>query len=203
MCIRFSISFRSTSRLDLPSSVVILHAAEASTGLSVPASRAHNTCPSLHIDTDSLVSRHVCSEEHQVDRHYFPTAGRSFFVGIDCRLRSLQVVATSFVRKLMEKIFTHEELYWLDDVLPGTKVGRIRRTSIPRHVNMPKSADESSPTCADGNHRVLETDLPHIDEVRRMIFRRPLDYYCMCYLIFLHCPSSSRCHNNLLTRVID
>ena len=175
MCIRLSISFRWTFRVDLPSSVVILHAAEASTGLSVPAPRAHNTCTPVHIDPDSLVGRHVCCEEHQVDRHYFSTTGRSLVVGVDCRLHSFQVVATSFVRKLMEKIFTHEELYWLDDILPGTKVGRIRRSSIPRHVNMPKSTDDSRPPCADGNHRVLETDLPHIDEVRCMIFRRLLD----------------------------
>jgi hypothetical protein len=161
---RLSISFRSIRRLDLPSSVAILHATEASAGLSVSAARAHCTCSSVHVDTNSLLSWHVRCEEHQVNRHYFPPIGKSLllFMGTDCRLHSFQVVATSFVRKLMEKIFTHEELYWLDDVLPGTKIGRIRRTSIARHVNIPKSADDSS---ADGNHRVLETDLPHIDEV--------------------------------------
>jgi hypothetical protein len=52
-----------------------------------------------------------------------------------------QVLATCFVRKLMDKIFTQEELFWLDDILPGTKIGRIRRLSAARHVLMPKAAD--------------------------------------------------------------
>ncbi|CAF4854001.1 unnamed protein product, partial [Rotaria sp. Silwood2] len=38
----------------------------------------------------------------------------------------LLVLGTCFVRKLMDKIFTQEELYWLDDILPGAKGGRIR-----------------------------------------------------------------------------
>ncbi|UJR15917.1 hypothetical protein I4U23_002838 [Adineta vaga] len=42
----------------------------------------------------------------------------------------LLVLATCFVRKLMDKIFTQEELFWLDDILPGTNVGRIRRFSV-------------------------------------------------------------------------
>jgi hypothetical protein len=44
----------------------------------------------------------------------------------------------------MEKIFTQEELYWLDDILPGTNIGRIRRTSASRHVQLPKVVDEST-----------------------------------------------------------
>ena len=62
----------------------------------------------------------------------------------------LLVVATSFVRKLMEKIFEQEELYWLDDILPGTKVGRIRRTSVARHVQLANSADEPKLGVNDG-----------------------------------------------------
>lgn len=38
----------------------------------------------------------------------------------------------------MDKIFTQEELYWLDDILPGTSVGRLRCGSVPRHVNIVK-----------------------------------------------------------------
>ena len=42
----------------------------------------------------------------------------------------------------MDKIFNQEELYWLDDILPGTKVGRIRRISFTRNVHIPKSSNE-------------------------------------------------------------
>lgn len=42
----------------------------------------------------------------------------------------------------MDKIFTQEELFWLDDILPGTKIGRIRRLSAVRNVHIPKSADD-------------------------------------------------------------
>jgi hypothetical protein len=43
----------------------------------------------------------------------------------------------------MDKIFTQEELFWLDDILPGTKIGRIRRLSAGRTVHIPKSIDEN------------------------------------------------------------
>lgn len=43
-----------------------------------------------------------------------------------------------------------EELYWLDDILPGTKVGRIRRSSISRNVHIEKITDEEIPS----NHPV-------------------------------------------------
>jgi hypothetical protein len=43
------------------------------------------------------------------------------------------------MRKLMDKIFTQEELFWLVDILPGTKLGRIRRLSAARNVHTPKS----------------------------------------------------------------
>ncbi len=46
----------------------------------------------------------------------------------------------------MDKIFTQEELFWLDDILPGTKIGRIRRLSAGRHVHMPKPVDDEPPT---------------------------------------------------------
>jgi hypothetical protein len=42
----------------------------------------------------------------------------------------------------MDKIFTQQELFWLDDILPGTKIGRIRRLSAPRNVHIPKLDDE-------------------------------------------------------------
>jgi hypothetical protein len=57
---------------------------------------------------------------------------------------SIQVLATCFVRKLMDNIFTQEELYWLDDILPGTKIGRIRRTSAGRNVHIPRSSDDNN-----------------------------------------------------------
>lgn len=41
----------------------------------------------------------------------------------------------------MDKIFTQEELFWLDDILPGTKIGRVRRLSAVRNVHMSKLAD--------------------------------------------------------------
>jgi hypothetical protein len=44
----------------------------------------------------------------------------------------------------MDKIFTQEELFWLDDVLPGTKIGLIRRLSVARHVHIPKSTDDDN-----------------------------------------------------------
>ncbi len=56
---------------------------------------------------------------------------------------STQVLATCFVRKLMDMIFTQEELFWLDDILPGTKIGRIRRLSAPRNVHIPRSDDHN------------------------------------------------------------
>ena len=54
----------------------------------------------------------------------------------------IQVLATCFVRKIMDNVFTQEELFWLDDILPGTKVGRIRRTSAARNVHIPKSKED-------------------------------------------------------------
>lgn len=39
----------------------------------------------------------------------------------------------------MDKIFTQQELFWLDDILPGVKLGRIRRLSATRTVHIPKS----------------------------------------------------------------
>ena len=42
----------------------------------------------------------------------------------------------------MDRIFTQEELYWLDDILPGTNVGRIRRFSAPRNVRIPKMSED-------------------------------------------------------------
>lgn len=44
----------------------------------------------------------------------------------------------------MDKIFTQEELFWLDDILPGTKIGRIRRLSAARRVRIPKSTTNES-----------------------------------------------------------
>jgi hypothetical protein len=41
----------------------------------------------------------------------------------------------------MDKIFEQEELYWLDDILPGTKIGRIRRLSIARNVHIPEDSN--------------------------------------------------------------
>jgi hypothetical protein len=46
----------------------------------------------------------------------------------------------------MDKIFTQEELFWLDDILPGTKIGRIRRLSAGRHVHIPKPVDQPPTT---------------------------------------------------------
>jgi hypothetical protein len=44
----------------------------------------------------------------------------------------------------MDKIFEQEELYWLDDILPGTKIGRIRRLSITRNVQIQASSEDSN-----------------------------------------------------------
>ena len=41
----------------------------------------------------------------------------------------------------MDNIFTQVELYWLDDILPGTHIGRIRSLSTVRRVHMNKSTD--------------------------------------------------------------
>ena len=46
----------------------------------------------------------------------------------------------------MDKIFTQEELYWLDDILPGTKVGKIRRFSVTRNVLIPKINENKNGT---------------------------------------------------------
>ncbi len=46
----------------------------------------------------------------------------------------------------MDKIFTQEELFWLDDILPGTNIGRIRRLSAARNVHIPKSTDDEGTT---------------------------------------------------------
>ncbi|CAF0933984.1 unnamed protein product [Didymodactylos carnosus] len=50
----------------------------------------------------------------------------------------LLVLATCFIRKLMDKIFTQEELYWLDDILPGKDLGVVRRMSATRNVHISK-----------------------------------------------------------------
>ncbi|CAF2809048.1 unnamed protein product [Rotaria sp. Silwood2] len=92
----------------------------------------------------------------------------------------LLVLGTCFVRKLMDKIFTQEELYWLDDILPGAKGGRIRRASIPRNVHIPKITQElndengqlppnvsftlSANEADDSNRDTLENNLPNIVE---------------------------------------
>jgi hypothetical protein len=44
----------------------------------------------------------------------------------------------------MDKIFTQEELYWLDDILPGTNVGSIRCVSISRNVHIPEISENSN-----------------------------------------------------------
>jgi hypothetical protein len=44
----------------------------------------------------------------------------------------------------MDKIFTQEEFYWLDDILPGTKVGKIRRVSISRNVSISKTSQDAN-----------------------------------------------------------
>jgi hypothetical protein len=44
----------------------------------------------------------------------------------------------------MDAVFTQEELFWLDDILPGTKIGRIRRLSATRNVHIPKSNDDDN-----------------------------------------------------------
>ncbi|CAF1474126.1 unnamed protein product [Adineta ricciae] len=93
----------------------------------------------------------------------------------------LLVLATCFVRKLMDRIFTQEELYWLDDILPGTNVGRIRRFSAPRNVRIPKISEDvnaqkksilpdtfhtSSFHSFDGiNRDIVEDSLSNITEV--------------------------------------
>ena len=42
----------------------------------------------------------------------------------------------------MDKVFTQEELFWLDDILPGKKEGRVRRLSAARHVHIPTSKND-------------------------------------------------------------
>ncbi|CAF4570375.1 unnamed protein product [Rotaria sp. Silwood1] len=95
----------------------------------------------------------------------------------------LLVLGTCFVRKLMDKLFTQEELYWLDDILPGTKLDRIRRSSAPRNVYIPEimeglnDENEQPPTDAsftlsaneadDSNRDTLENSLSHIVEVSK------------------------------------
>ncbi|CAF1623715.1 unnamed protein product, partial [Rotaria magnacalcarata] len=56
----------------------------------------------------------------------------------------LLIVGTCFVRKLMDKVFTQEELYWLDDILPGSKESKIRGNSMARNVRISKVAWEDS-----------------------------------------------------------
>ncbi|CAF0929588.1 unnamed protein product [Rotaria sordida] len=67
------------------------------------------------------------------------------------------VLATCFVRKLMDKIFTQEELFWLDDILPGTKLGRVRRTSAARHVHMEKKNND------DDNNETITPSIVKFD----------------------------------------
>ena len=38
----------------------------------------------------------------------------------------------------MELLFSQEELYWLDDILPGTKLTRTRHASVTRQVRKTK-----------------------------------------------------------------
>ena len=42
----------------------------------------------------------------------------------------------------MDRVFTQEELFWLDDILPGKNMGRVRRLSATRNVHIPKSASD-------------------------------------------------------------
>lgn len=51
----------------------------------------------------------------------------------------------------MDKFFTQQELFWLDDILPGVKLGRIRRLSATRTVHIPKSNEPSNNPSATVN----------------------------------------------------
>ncbi|CAF0827165.1 unnamed protein product [Adineta steineri] len=89
----------------------------------------------------------------------------------------LLVLATCFVRKLMDKIFTQEELYWLDDILPGKNAGRVRRVSIMRNVHIQKdsennntrkrslSSDNLQISSNGYNHDIIDNKLSNITEV--------------------------------------
>ncbi|CAF3407654.1 unnamed protein product [Rotaria socialis] len=96
----------------------------------------------------------------------------------------LLILGTCFVRKLMDKVFTQEELYWLDDILPGSKIGRIRGTSMTRNFQISKvvsgdSNEESTETPSnillassetepnDCNRDTLGYSLPNIVEVSK------------------------------------
>lgn len=83
----------------------------------------------------------------------------------------------------MDKIFTQKELYWLDDILPGTHAGKIRRSSTSRNVHITyMSEDLNNPNQIVSiilssinsylfliqstlDHDKLESSLPNIDEV--------------------------------------
>ncbi|CAF1226295.1 unnamed protein product [Adineta ricciae] len=78
----------------------------------------------------------------------------------------LLVLATCFVRKLMDRVFTQEELFWLDDILPGKNMGRVRRLSATRNVHIPKSAsdirnDESLTVIKDSSEKQNYMDNSH------------------------------------------
>jgi hypothetical protein len=63
----------------------------------------------------------------------------------------------------MDKIFTQEELFWLDDILPGTKIGRIRRLSAARHVRIPKMIVNEHNETATVNECKLKFLFSHFD----------------------------------------
>lgn len=57
----------------------------------------------------------------------------------------------------MDKIFSQEELYWLDDILPGAKISRIRDGSMSRNIHIAKVAPNGA---NDENLKVSESCFP-------------------------------------------
>jgi len=85
----------------------------------------------------------------------------------------LLVLATCFVRKLMDKIFTQEELYHLDDILPGkNNVGRVRLLSISRNVQMSRELDDLEETIRQRptHHNGIS---PHTDQSSSPLITMP------------------------------
>ena len=52
----------------------------------------------------------------------------------------------------MEKIFTQEELFWLDDIMPGSNTGQVRRASVPRNVHIPTVQVDANPSNRSVSH---------------------------------------------------
>lgn len=71
----------------------------------------------------------------------------------------LKIAATCGIRKILDFLFTQEELFWLDDILPGKKKSEIIK-NVKNEENFLKSLiDERYDQIAFNSNNVINSTL--------------------------------------------